>query len=190
MKTPLTVKLKNYFPPKEGQYGWSQGAYIITDKGEFKCYNSGPVWFGPTNKGQDIDVMGEWKQNKQTNDWYLQCAFGQDVQQGPPVPSGASKAPPTLPQTTQGPTGPQGPSKSSNGKDELIIRRVVAKIVGRLIEAKVLVYSKRVFSEAGNDIVYWIKSGNNPANIPKPHESIIESEEPEESQIPDEDLPF
>ena len=101
MKEKMTVQLKNYFPPSDGQYGTSQGSYVTTPKGEFKCYNNGPTWFTDADKGQNIDIVAEWKQNKASQEWYLSCSYGQAVAapQGPPQT--AQQSPP------QGQTSPQ-----------------------------------------------------------------------------------
>ena len=109
-KEKMQVRLKSYFKPEKGQYGMSQGSYVITDKGEFNCYNSGPQWFGMNEKGQVIEVLGEWKQNQTTKDWYLTCSFGQVVQE----PSGPQ---PSTPQNR--PQGTSQPAGQANGKEDV-----------------------------------------------------------------------
>ena len=120
MKQKMTIRLKNFFDPKQGQHGISQGSYVITDKGEeFKCDNNGPTWFAESEKGQAIEVQGEWKQNKTSGDWYLNCSYGLPVsQQGPP--QNAQQGSQQPPQSTN---APQASNKANrpdwDAKDEL-----------------------------------------------------------------------
>lgn len=95
------------------------------------------------------------------------------------------QAPQNPPQRSQGaapaPNAPQGGTISL--KDELIIRQVAAKIIGELIASKVVVYTKGIWAEVGDDIIYWIKTGKSAALVPEADPSI---REPGEDLIDDE----
>ena len=119
-KQKMQVTLKNYYNPEQGQYGMSQGSYVITDKGEFKCYNTGPEWFGTRHKGQTIEVMGEWKQNQKTQVWYVACTFGKKSQE-PPSPSPQSGPPPASQ------AAPQARQQPNGSESRLIVAQVVYK---------------------------------------------------------------
>lgn len=120
-RTPMTVRLKSFFNPEEGQYGMSQGSYIITDKGEFNCYNDGPQWFTMADKDNDIQVMGAWKQSKKG--WYLVCNYGQEETAGPQGPTPQQNATGATPGSSTGspePTGPTGPAAQPRNDDKKV----------------------------------------------------------------------
>ena len=81
----MQVTIGNFYPPKQGTYGINQGGKITTEKGEFPCYNDGPIWFMmPDDTGKTVEVRGEWKQTKSGKNigkWYLACEYGDSTQQ-------------------------------------------------------------------------------------------------------------
>ncbi len=94
-KVQMTVTLKKQYPAENKGTYWSQGCYVTTEKGDFKAYNNGPSWFMQQHEGQQVDVMGEWKQGNKG--WYLTCNFTEaGAQQGPTGagPGGGQGGPP------------------------------------------------------------------------------------------------
>lgn len=77
----------------------------------------------------------------------------------------------------QGTAGGQPVGNAVKNKDELIVRQVVAKVVGRLLATKVVVYTESVWASVGDNLFYWIMTGQDPSKIPTPDSSIT-TEEP------------
>jgi len=163
MKTKMTVTLKNFFPPKEGQYGLSQGAYIITDRGQFKAYNTGPVWFSTADKDQALEVMGEWKQNQSTKVWYLACNYGK-VQQGP--------------QPAQ--QGPQQAVQSPNdNKDRVIVAQVAYKGLAEVAAAAGSSVEDFLKLALGNHIKHITDKIMEAGGVPIPEEKPVYKANPD-----------
>lgn len=152
-KEQVTFRLKTQYPPEQGNYGgMQQGIYITTDRGEFKCYNSGPTWFTDAQKNQQITVTGEWKQTKggkNPGSWYLQCEYGQAAApQGPASPAPPlgpplgppAQAPPAAPAqgpaTQQTPPPPQSPPvQQSGGSDKKVHGQCFTLLTAALLES-------------------------------------------------------